>query len=171
MRKSSLQKKRKSEAVKIAEQLALQALRKKYPSNPYPPHPKFEDTTSNGLTKLIIFIINHYGYQAERINSTGRRIDNTEVVTDVIGRSRKVGSVKWIKGSSKKGTADISAVIKGRALKIEVKCKATGDNYQSEDQEKYQAEVERAGGIYIIARDFEGFYTWFKEFVKTDLNG
>lgn len=161
-----LKKGKKSGALIELEQLALQKLKERYPSNPYPPHPKFKDTTSNGLTKAVITCISLHGFQAERINSTGRSIDNTEIITDAIGRSRKVGSLEWIKGSSKKGTADISSTILGRSVKIEVKCKATGDNYQSEYQKRYQAEVERAGGLYVIARDFEGFYVWFKEFVN-----
>nr|HMP31833.1 hypothetical protein [Saprospiraceae bacterium] len=60
----------------------------------------------------------------------------------------------------------ISATIKGRSIKIEIKCAATGDRYQSEDQKNYQSMIESAGGIYIIVKDFQGFYDWYLKFVK-----
>lgn len=165
---TNIQKNRtvKSAAIRKLEDLALQALKERYPSNPYPPKTKYKDWTSNGLTKCVIDFITLNGYQAERINSTGRSIDTTETVIDVIGRARQIGSVSWIKGSSTNGTADVHAVINGRSVKIEVKCLATKDNYQSEDQKKYQVEVERAGGVYVIARTFQGFYEWYQSFIE-----
>ncbi|HUT43367.1 MAG TPA: hypothetical protein VMW95_03440, partial [Desulfobacterales bacterium] len=58
-----------------------------------------------------------------------------------------------------KGTADISATIKGLSVKIEVKMK----DKQSPDQKIYQEQVERAGGLYFVARDFTSFKQWFDE--------
>lgn len=129
------------------------------------PKPKYDDKTSNGLTKCIIDWINFNGYQAERINSMGRPIDNRKSVTDVLGNTRTVGSIKWVKGQSQNGTSDISATIKGRSVKIEVKCLGTGDRYQSQEQKEYQKSVERAGGVYIIARTFQGFMNWYDKFI------
>lgn len=156
----------KSNSVLKLEELILQSLKEKYPSNPYPPKPKYSDQTSNGLTKCIIDFLNVSGHQAERVNSTGRMIDNTKTVKDCIGRVRKVGSVQWVKGTGRTGTADISATILGRSVKIEVKCDATGDRYQSEEQKLYQKEIEAAGGTYVIARTFEGFMEWYNGFLK-----
>ena len=121
---------------------------------------KYEDRTANGLTKCVIDFIRLSGYQAERINCTGRYIDNTHVFTDVVGRTRSIGSGQWLPSSGTKGTSDISAVIRGRAVKIEIKIK----DRQSEDQKKYQAEIERAGGVYLIVRSFSEFMEWFNTF-------
>ena len=155
-------------AIKALETLKLNELAKKYPS--IPPHarpkPKYSDKNANSLTKCIIDFIQLNGFQAERVNSMGRQVDRRKTVKDVLGRTRTVGSVEWIKGTSTKGTADISATILGISVKIEVKCKATGDNYQSNDQKAYQKKIEQAGGVYLIARDFQGFFNWFNEFVK-----
>lgn len=96
----------------------------------------------------------------------GRRIDKRKTHTDCIGRTRTIGNVEWIKRSGQVGTADISSTILGRSVKIEVKCEATGDRYQSQGQKEYQEEVEAAGGIYVIARTFQGFYEWHKEFIN-----
>lgn len=157
----------KSPTIKALEELAFQVKRERFPGFPYPVKDKYKDNTSNGLTKRVIDYINLSGYQAERINSTGRVIDNTQTITDSIGFSRKIGSKKWIPGTGRTGTSDIHSVIKGQSVKIEIKCKATGDNYQSKKQKEYQKEVERAGGIYLLVRDFESFYNWFNEFVKS----
>lgn len=138
----------KSAAVKALENFALEALKKQYPNFPYPPAPKYSDKTANGLTTCIVDYIALRGFLAERINTTGQQINTAS-------------GKKWIKGSSKKGSADIHSCIQGRYVAIEIKCEATGDKYQSDDQKAYQKETEAAGGIYLIIRTFEEFYNWF----------
>lgn len=123
---------------------------------------KYTDKTANGLTKAIVKWINLNGYQAERISTSGRWVDNSKVVTDVLGNKKKIGSGKYIKGSGTKGSADISATIKGRSIKIEVKMK----DKQSEAQKEYQKAIERAGGIYFIAKDFDSFYQFYSTLVQ-----
>jgi hypothetical protein len=88
-------------------------------------------------------------------------VDKTKVVTDCLGRKQRIGSTKWVKSNMKKGSADISATINGRAVKIEVKI---GKDRQSEAQKNYQAEIERAGGIYFIAKSFDDFLDKLKEY-------
>ena len=141
--------------------MALVALKKKYPNFPYPPTPSYTDKTSNGLTKCIVDFLNLSGHHAERINSMGFAKDNRRKVVDVVGQTRTIGDVTWIKGNTQKGTADISATIHGQSVKIEVKCEATGDRRQSEAQKKYQSQIENAGGKYIIARNFQDFFDFF----------
>jgi hypothetical protein len=63
-----------------------------------------------------------------------------------------------VKGTGTDGTADISATIKGRSVKIEIKI---GSDRQSEAQRNYQHIIEKAGGIYFIAKDFAQFYSWY----------
>jgi hypothetical protein len=124
---------------------------------------KFSDKTANGLTKAIITFLKLHGCQAERISNTGRYIDDTRIVTDVIGFQRKIGSGKYIKGTGTNGTADISATIRGKSVKIEVKI---GKDRQSEAQKKYQDDIERAGGLYWIAKDFTGFIEQFNHLMN-----
>jgi hypothetical protein len=146
--------------------LAMNILKEKYPS--FPDHaipiPKYSDKTANGLTKCIKDFLNNSGWQAERINTTGRMIDDSKVVTDVVGFQRKVGTVKWIPGTGTKGSADLSATIAGRSVKIEVKI---AKDRQSEYQKQYEQSITQAGGVYIIARDFDGFIQWYDNFIQT----
>ena len=51
----------------------------------------------------------------------------------------------------------------GRSVKIEVKI---GKDKQSDAQKAYQADVEKAMGIYYIAKDFDTFYEWYKNLTK-----
>lgn len=135
----------------------IQDFKQRYPSNPYPysaGNVVLTDKTANGLTKLIIKWCELHGYQAERISVTGRAKDDTKVITDVLGRRRQIGSVKWLPSTMTKGSADISATIKGRSVKIEVKI---GQDRQSDAQIKYQKSVEAAGGVYMIAKTFDQF--------------
>lgn len=138
----------KSEAIKKLEELAFDEVKKEHPNFPYPVKPKYSDNTTNGLTSCVIKYIEIRGFQAERINSIGQQIDIN-------------GAKRWVKGSSQLGTADVSATIQGRSVKIEIKCKATNDNYQSDDQKMYQKQIENAGGVYLIVRNFQDFFDWF----------
>jgi hypothetical protein len=127
-----------------------------YPPN-YIPKTMYKDSTANGLTKAICDYINLHGYQAERINTMGVAREKKTTAGKVIG-------VTWTKGTSTAGSADISATIRGRSVKIEVKI---GKDRQSEAQKRYQENIERAGGIYIIAKDFDSFVEWYNQFIES----
>lgn len=156
---------KQKESIKVLTDLdwSVRASQTKMRSD-YVPKTKFEDATANGLTKCIIAWITLNGYQAERINTTGRYIDNSKIVTDVLGRKIKIGSGKYIKGTGTKGSADISATIKGKSVKIEVKI---GNDRQSEYQKEYEADIIKAGGIYYIAKDFDNFINFYKSLVES----
>jgi hypothetical protein len=166
--KTKIRKKpyRKSSAVKELEAQANAATKKKFPEIPqeWLAPRKYRDDSANGLTKCIIDYLKFKGCQAERINNTGRLIDNQKTFTDVIGRKRTIGNKKWIKGTGTKGTADISATIAGRSVKIEVKYSS---DRQSKAQKNYQRHIEQAGGIYVIARTFKEFFNWYTEKFET----
>lgn len=144
--------------------LELEWLRLKYPN--VPDHciavTKWSDKTANELEKAIVRFLELSGHQAERIKNMGRVLDNTKVVSDVMGINRTIGSKQYIKGTGKNGTADISATIKGRSVKIEVKI---GKDKQSQAQVEYQQEIEFAGGQYWIATDFDSFYFHYSAFL------
>ena len=150
----------------LLTELALADLKLKYPNVPYHcvPSPKYSDKTANGLTKCITDFLKLSGWQAERISSMGRMIDKRTINTDCLGRQRTIGSLHYIKGTSTNGTADISATIKGRSVKIEVKI---GADRQSEAQKKYESDVNKAGGVYVIAKDFDMFIEWYNNYIQS----
>ncbi len=127
-----------------------------YPQD-YIPKTMYKDSTANGLTRAICDYINYQGYQAERINTMGTAREKKTTAGKVIG-------VTWTKGTSTAGSADISATIKGRSVKIEVKI---GKDRQSEAQKRYQENIEKAGGTYIIAKDFDSFVEWYNQFIES----
>lgn len=147
------------------EQLYLNYTLEKYPSfksrEEHLPPPKLKESGANDLTRLVIDFLTYNGCQAERISSQGQYRDGKKTVTDCIGRKRTIGSGIWTRGTSTKGTADISATIKGRSVKIEIKW---GADRQSDAQREYQASIEKAMGIYIIVKTFDDFVLWFDSF-------
>ena len=151
----------KPQSIKQLESELMKLKRLKYPSIPAECLAPIThtDKTANGLTKAIIAFIQLNGGQSERINTMGRPIDRRKVYTDTVGITRTIGSVEWIPGTGTKGSADISATIKGKSVKIEVKI---GADRQSEAQRKYQQDIEQAGGLYFIAKDFTSFVEWYK---------
>jgi len=155
---------KKSPAVKALEVLADEKAREKHPDMPpqYLAPRHYRDDTANGLTRCIIEWLRLNGHQAERINTTGRYIDRSKVFTDTLGHSRIIGSGRWIRTSGTRGSADISATVNGKAVKVEVKA---GRDRQSKFQKEYQRQIEAAGGVYIIARSLEDFEDQIKKYL------
>lgn len=151
--------------IEILKQLKLNQLRIDCPNVPIHaiPAPKYSDNSANGLTKCVIDFLILSGHQAERINTMGRPIDNRKQVTDVIGRTKTIGTMTWGKSTATKGSADISATIQGHSVKIEIKF---GRDRQSEDQKKYQQDIERAGGQYWLVKTFDQFYKKYCEYLE-----
>jgi hypothetical protein len=151
--------------IQTLKQLKQEEQRKLYPNVPeHGMKPvKYEDKTANGLTKCILDFLNLTGHFAERINTMGRIIDGRKQVIDIIGRTKTIGTTKYIPTTGTKGSSDISATINGKSVKIEVKI---GSDRQSEAQKEYQKRTERSGGIYLIARDFESFYNDYKKIIE-----
>lgn len=150
---------KKSDEIKQLEMSLFEEAARFHPNFPksYIPKPKREDTTANGLTRCIIDFITLHGGQAERISITGK-------ANEIRNNCGRVVGVKWTKSHMTIGTADISATIGGRSVKIEVKI---GTDRQSEAQKKYQQQIEQAGGLYYVARNFEDFVKWYNSLWKT----
>jgi hypothetical protein len=149
----------KKEYKALLHEMKLQRYAITHPNYPpdYIPKTMYKDSTANGLTKAICDYINYNGYQAERINTMGTAREKKTTAGKVIG-------VTWTKGTSTAGSADISATIKGRSVKIEVKI---GKDRQSDAQKRYQENIEKAGGTYIIAKDFDSFVEWYNQFIQS----
>lgn len=160
----------KTPAIIELEKLYLKEYYKKFSSIPENLRfaPAYNDKTANGLSKCVIDWLRLNNWQSERISVTGRYIDNSKIVTDCLGHTRKIGQGKYIPASMQRGTSDLSATILGRSIKIELKI---GRDKQSKYQKEYQKQVEAAGGVYYIAKDFDSFLLWYKDFIKINACG
>lgn len=109
---------------------------------------KFPDTTkANGLTNAIINFILWNGYRATRISASGRMVDG-----------------KFIPGTTRKGSADVSSTIRGKSVMWEVK---VGNDMPSENQLKEQALERKAGGEYFFIHDFKTFLIYYDTIITT----
>jgi len=153
----------RSAGIKELKRLDLEAKERKFPDVPYLVASDFSDKTANGLTKCVIKFLHLHGWQAERINTTGRPLDRRQIVSDCMGFKKQIGSLTWIPGTSTRGSADISSTIQGRSVKVEIK---VGRDRMRPDQWKYKEAVEKAGGIYIVVTSFDQFYAWYMENYK-----
>lgn len=145
-------------------QLKLEQVKQQYPNFPVHaiPVPKYTDKTANGLTKMIVDWINLNGYQAERINTTGTpRIERG--MKDEVFNRETFQKITWTPSGATKGSADISAVIMGLSVKVEVKI---GKDRQSDAQKAYEEAVKKAGGIYYIAKDFDSFIGFYDDLIS-----
>ena len=147
----------------LLQQMERAQQRIKYPS--MPEHAlagtNWQDNSANALTKSIIGFLNMSGHFAERINTMG---------TYRQGRKLKVGEGirqmpgKYVPTTGTKGSADISATIKGRSVKLEIKY---GKDRMSEEQKAYAERTIASGGIYYVARDFDSFKEWYDELIDS----
>lgn len=109
--------------------------------------PKYPDTrTANGLTMFVINFINWNGGNATRISSSGR----------MLGK-------RYIPGTTRKGTADVTATIRGRSVKLEIKA---GSDRPSPFQLAEQRRERAAGGVYEFIHDPEQFIIWYDQFIS-----
>ena len=96
---------------------------------------------ANGLTRFVLNFIEWSGYRATRISSAGRMVDG-----------------RYIPGTTRKGTADISATIRGKSVMIEIKVgRDKPSPYQLAEQQKERA----AGGIYEFVSGPDEFFSLY----------
>lgn len=149
--------------------LAFEHLKVRYPSVPNHcmPQTKYTDKTANGLEKCICDFLNLSGHHAKRVKTQGRLLDNTKIVTDVLGGKKMIGSKKYIPGTGTVGASDVSGwitAISGKVIpwEIEVKMK----DRQSKGQKEYQEKVEKSNGFYSIVHNFNEFYSIYSELMN-----
>lgn len=122
-----------------------------------PKMPKVD--TANGLTTFICNYLSWMGHRATRINVMGRLIDGVEKQPS----GAKIGVKKWLPSSTRKGTADISATIKGRSVMIEIK---VGRDKPRPDQLAEQERERRAQGIYEFIGTPEDFFELYDKIIS-----
>jgi hypothetical protein len=123
--------------------------------------------SANTLTQCVKKFLQLKGHQCERINTMGRRLDHTRVVTDVLGYKRQIGSVKFVPGTGTKGSADLSAIVRTSSgvvipWKIEVKW---GSDRLRPEQIEYSKDIFAAGGHYSVVKDFEDFFEQYNQLI------
>ena len=117
---------------------------------------------TNGLTNCVTDFLTFSGWHCERTGNEGRTVDDTQIVTDYLGRTKKIGSVKRIPSQATLGTSDLKACIMGKFIAIEIKF---GKDRQSDVQKNYEQAVTEAGGEYLIVRTLDDFVIWFDQFI------
>ena len=98
---------------------------------------------ANELTSSIMKYCKIKGYHCNRINVMGRQLKNG----------------KWIPSSTRKGTADLQIIIKGKSVQLEIKA---GNDKPSACQILEMEAVRKSGGIYEFAYNLEDAIFIFK---------
>jgi hypothetical protein len=136
---------KKSESLKELERLFHEKKKKDHPN--MPAHAlvftKFSDDSTNSLTAAVMAYL-------KVNNAFGARINVTGTYDTKLKRFRHSGSTK--------GMPDVSGIVKGKFVGLEIKF---GNDIQSDRQKVIQMQIEEAGGLYYIAKDFESFKAWF----------
>lgn len=115
--------------------------------------------TANGLTTAIVNYINWTGNRATRINVQGRLVEGEHTTESGATFAKK----KWIKSSTRKGTADISSTINGKSAMWEIKI---ASDKPSEAQLKEQERERKAGGIYEFIKTIDQFFEVYDRLFK-----
>lgn len=99
-----------------------------------------KDTKANDLTKAVVLLIDLLGGFATRQQSAGM-----------------MRGGKYTYSTTKRGVSDVTGVLTGKPLSIEIKI---GKDTQSPAQKKRQKEIEAAGGFYFIAKNLPDCFDW-----------
>lgn len=116
--------------------------------------------TANGLTQAIVKFLLWSGHRATRVASSGRIVKAPQRQASGVS----LMTAKYIPGSTRKGTADISATIRGRSVMIEIKI---GSDKPSEYQLREQVLERSAGGVYEFVATWEGFIQLYDNLLLT----
>jgi hypothetical protein len=132
---------KKPESIKQLENDLLKIKIQRHPTVPHMERLRdnLRDDSANALTKCICKYLQLHGHFAARVNTQGNY-------------NARLG--KYVYSGSRKGMADISAVINGRHVSIEVK---VGKDRPRLEQLKVKDEIEAAGGHYIFVHSFDNF--------------
>ena len=123
--------------------------------------------SASNLERAIKDYLKYLGFQASKINVGGRFVlsGNKSIgMISALGTTKSVPAGKWIKSGSTKGISDLQTIIYGLLLAIEIKFSKS--DRQRETQKKYQFDVEKSGGTYIIVKTFPDFLEQFDAFLK-----
>lgn len=115
--------------------------------------------TANGLTKFICNFLLWSNCHATRVSSAGRLIDGVEKTESGLLLSTK----KWIPSTTRKGTADVRAIIKGRAVDIEIKI---GSDRPSPFQLREQELIRNAGGFFEFIKTPKEFFALYDKILS-----
>lgn len=105
----------------------------------------------------------------------------TELTNKIINHIYRQGGYAWRASSTgiydqrqhafrtapKKGVSDVLGCFKGRLLAIEVKI---GKDRLSDEQSGFLGNIENAGGLCFVAKDFDSFKDWWKNIVDVKPN-
>jgi hypothetical protein len=145
------------------------AIKEKSPNMPekalIPPEKYFYSNVSHReylsrwMEGVILFLLKQRGIICKKVKTTGIRVDNREIITDVLGRQRVIGSEEWVQDTrgAIKGEPDVQAIIQGRAVYFEVKIKA---DRLSKDQKQF---IDQSGATVFIIKTVSDFLKAMQE--------
>lgn len=110
---------------------------------------------SKFIESVIIKMLKDIGADPVKVQDTGKYIDRSRTVTDVLGRKRTIGSGEWVKDKTvKPGRADVRCFFNGKMYNLEVK---VGADRLSDAQKKEQVRAATNGEEYVIIKTIDDF--------------
>ncbi|MEJ7740439.1 MAG: hypothetical protein WKF97_23720 [Chitinophagaceae bacterium] len=125
---------------------------------------KYDDRTANGLTRCIIDFLTFKGHYANRILTQGQARFHDIKRFNIFSENRETVSntVTWTKGTTRRGSPDLTAIICGVSVNIEVKI---GKDKMSPEQERERSAIQKAGGLNFIAHDMPSFIDFYNSII------
>ena len=136
-----------STALQHLASLELAEKRRKYPNvnERYLVKSRFRVRDTNSLTQAVKRCLELHGCYVTRIQSQGQWNPDLQ---------------RFTRSTTSRGTADLHAVINGQHVSIEIKW---GKDKPSARQKETAKQVEAAGGVYLVVKDYETFWAWFEQ--------
>lgn len=140
--------------LRLLENLVEAQKRAKYPAVPGHARTKerFNDNTTNGLTRAVLKAFEIHGLFSTRLNSTG---------------SYRADIGKFVPSQQRKGLPDVFAIVNGKAVYVEIKCLATCDRLRPEQKETIEV-LRKSGARVFICEQYGPFWTWLLDLLKEE---
>ena len=115
------------------------------------------------LEKAIVKYLKFLGHSASKVSTQGTWVKGKKGIrmASSLGKAESFDTGRYIPGGGRKGASDISSTVYGISVEIEVKF-SKGDRL-SKEQIAYSAEIQKAGGFFLVAKNFDEFYDDFHD--------
>jgi hypothetical protein len=120
---------------------------------------KYSAAKSNPFAQAIIEYLEHFGHMAWRQSTEGRYRPG-KTFRDTVGFLRQTKGT--FIPAMKTGLGDVTAVIGGKYVSIEIKI---GSDRQRPNQKQFEADLKKAGGGYILVKTWEEFILKIRQFL------
>lgn len=142
-------------------------LRMKNPMQTFYSKTNHRQYLSKFIESVILKMLRAKGADPVKVQDSGKYIDNSKTVSDILGILRIIGSGEYVKDATvRPGRADVRCFYNGKMYNLEVK---VGADRMSEAQINEQQRATLNGEEYVIIKTIDDFLDIYNENWRSEI--